>query len=446
MQTVRWHGPELNVGENYSDSNQTVVELLNRFGADAWELAGIQDYREAEVGSSHSDASRLLTVYTFKRPRVPTGPKDTEVIQKGESPRSQSVRKDQSAHPKADDLTESQSAESATLVSFTVYLLRDRATDGRGSGQATVRLLIERKVADPHSQADIDMIKSFRVIYENSNANDDLREKIKAAAAAYASSRVESQLGDAWWKTAEGFPLSEAADLLNGSADWLRGLVEHPLANIASWAAAEGPIVPIDAGIAAEAVTAPLTAPLGSAARFCEVAGIALAMAMGAHQLAIACTKRLAHDELGEKLAEGIERILNSIFADRERVAGGARSMGRQGPSGSAETPRMPCIETPTARHIQSGGTSPLRLGTGSSGGARADRVSGGPGHDDDQSGPGGRVGDVDGGRVSDGPGHDDDQSGPGGRVGDVDGGRVSDGPGHDDDQSGPGGYPGGRA
>lgn len=33
------------VGENYSDSGQTVLELLNRFGADGWELAGLQDYR-----------------------------------------------------------------------------------------------------------------------------------------------------------------------------------------------------------------------------------------------------------------------------------------------------------------------------------------------------------------------------------------------------------------
>jgi len=27
------------VGENYSDSRQTVLVLLNRFGADGWELA-----------------------------------------------------------------------------------------------------------------------------------------------------------------------------------------------------------------------------------------------------------------------------------------------------------------------------------------------------------------------------------------------------------------------
>jgi hypothetical protein len=58
------------VGENYSDTDQTVLELLNRFGADGRELAGMQDYREGGDGSSYWEAARLLTVYTFKRPIV----------------------------------------------------------------------------------------------------------------------------------------------------------------------------------------------------------------------------------------------------------------------------------------------------------------------------------------------------------------------------------------
>jgi hypothetical protein len=56
------------VGENYSDTEHIVLELLNRFGADGWELAGLQDYREGGDGSSYWEAARLLTVYTFKRP------------------------------------------------------------------------------------------------------------------------------------------------------------------------------------------------------------------------------------------------------------------------------------------------------------------------------------------------------------------------------------------
>jgi hypothetical protein len=69
--TILWHGPGQGVGENYSESDQTVLELLNRFGADGWELAGLQDYREGGDGSSYWEAARLLTVYTFKR-RVPS--------------------------------------------------------------------------------------------------------------------------------------------------------------------------------------------------------------------------------------------------------------------------------------------------------------------------------------------------------------------------------------
>ena len=66
--TIVWHGPGQGVGENYCDAGPTVVELLNRFGADGWELAGLQDYREGGDGSSYWEAARLLTVYTFKRP------------------------------------------------------------------------------------------------------------------------------------------------------------------------------------------------------------------------------------------------------------------------------------------------------------------------------------------------------------------------------------------
>jgi hypothetical protein len=45
-----------------------VLELLNRFGADGWELSALQDYREGGDGSNYWEAARLLTVYTFKRP------------------------------------------------------------------------------------------------------------------------------------------------------------------------------------------------------------------------------------------------------------------------------------------------------------------------------------------------------------------------------------------
>src|SRR5215831_716345 len=60
--TALWHGPGLNDSEDYSQSGQTVLELLNQFGADGWELAGIQNHNDGEAGSSRGGAHRLITV------------------------------------------------------------------------------------------------------------------------------------------------------------------------------------------------------------------------------------------------------------------------------------------------------------------------------------------------------------------------------------------------
>lgn len=57
--TILWHGPGQGVGENFSESRDSVVQLLNRFGADGWELVGMQDYREGGDCSSYWEATRL---------------------------------------------------------------------------------------------------------------------------------------------------------------------------------------------------------------------------------------------------------------------------------------------------------------------------------------------------------------------------------------------------
>jgi hypothetical protein len=48
-QTILWHGPGQGIGENLSGSGQTLLELLNRAGADGWELA------DHEVRQVHGD-------------------------------------------------------------------------------------------------------------------------------------------------------------------------------------------------------------------------------------------------------------------------------------------------------------------------------------------------------------------------------------------------------
>jgi hypothetical protein len=66
-----WHGPGQRSGENFSDSNQTVTEFLNRFGADGWALASHQEHREGGIEPktrSYWDEASSLSTYTFKRP------------------------------------------------------------------------------------------------------------------------------------------------------------------------------------------------------------------------------------------------------------------------------------------------------------------------------------------------------------------------------------------
>jgi hypothetical protein len=75
VRTVVWHGPGQALGENYSDGPETVVELLNRFGADGWELAGLQENREGGREGSYWDAHWSLTTYTFKRSVPPSAGK-----------------------------------------------------------------------------------------------------------------------------------------------------------------------------------------------------------------------------------------------------------------------------------------------------------------------------------------------------------------------------------
>ena len=70
LRTALWHGPGQGLGENFSDSNQTVPELLNRFGADGWEL--VSHYERGEGGTrptmpSYWDGAWSLSTYTFKR-------------------------------------------------------------------------------------------------------------------------------------------------------------------------------------------------------------------------------------------------------------------------------------------------------------------------------------------------------------------------------------------
>ena len=56
--TILWHGPGQGLGENFSGSGQTVLELMNRAGADGWELAGLEERREGAIALPSDTAGR----------------------------------------------------------------------------------------------------------------------------------------------------------------------------------------------------------------------------------------------------------------------------------------------------------------------------------------------------------------------------------------------------
>ena len=243
---------------------------------------------------------------------------------------------------------------SVMLLRLVVYWWQDSKpagiTAGGTTGPAPGRLLIEYTAFRPDDHADISLIASLRAQYQAPDVREDQREKIKDAAADYAASRVEGQLS-VTWETPQSLPLTDIIDLLNGSAEWLRGMVEHPLTDISSAAGAGGPLVSIGAGITANFAMAQVTAPIENAVRICEIAGIAIGAVTGAHPLVIACMKRLAHDELGNVLARAFKGLLASTGTDREK------STGRN--------------NSPHRRHLHGG---PARLADPRGRGDRADR------------------------------------------------------------------------
>jgi hypothetical protein len=268
-----------------------------------------------------------LARYTFRRS-----------LRDQAKPFSQTMGTDQSAPTQSGNAAGPESTESVTLVRFAIYCEQDDDSEGSDphdsdsegsdphdsdSGLGTGRFFMVREVAHLHNQADIDMIESLGHRYKAPGLSEDLREQIKAAVADYAANWAEGQWGTTWWQTPQSLPLSQAADLFDGSADWLRGLIEHPVADALSVAGVEGPAVPVGAEITARFVTAQVTAPLDVAALICEIAGIVIGALTGAHVLVMACAKRFAHDEAQRLLGKGFEQVIKSIGQSLHARPGG---------------------------------------------------------------------------------------------------------------------------
>jgi hypothetical protein len=321
---IAWHGPVATTRDT-AGAYEGVVAELNRAGTEGWELFDVATLDAGDGGRFSDQWDWSLTRYTFRRPYASASVKSTEPVQRAESPRWQPIGTSQPADSHGGGLAGLGSAESATLVRFTVFCKPDS-----GSGSDAGRLQIRCEIAPMWSQAAISEIERRRSEYQDRGTSNDRREEIKAAAADYAASWTEGQFHVKWFETSQSFPLTKAAELLHGSADWLHQLVEDPMAGAASWAGIPGPLVPIGAGITANLVTTRLTAPIEGAALMFEAAGIVVGLATGAYPLVMASAKLYVHDKLGEAISKGFEQIFNSIGAGPEPTALAAGTEGHK--------------------------------------------------------------------------------------------------------------------
>jgi hypothetical protein len=271
--TIAWHGPDETTHDTAGAYDGVVAEL-NRAGTEGWELVDVATLDAGDGGCVPDRRDWSLTQYTFRRPYASAPVKSTELVQQAESPSWQPIGISQPADSQDGGLAGSGPTESPTLVKFTVFCKPDSI-----SGSNAGRLQIKCEIAHLWSQADIDEIDPLRSAYQDYGTGNDRRDEIKAAAADYATSWTEGQFTVTWWETPQSFPLTKAAELLHGSADWLRQLVENPVADAASRVGIPGPLVPIGAGITANLVTARLIAPIEGAARVFEAAAIVIGLA-----------------------------------------------------------------------------------------------------------------------------------------------------------------------
>jgi len=272
---------------------------------------------------------------------------DSDVSEQVERAGSKGTRTSQREHFLAQSMT-----PEAALVRLTARWLADTkpaGSEGPERGSASGQLFVRCEAAYPGSPADVGLIALFRAEYEDPDIRAARRDRIKAAAADYAASVVEAQFGKTWWQFSPNYPLSQAASVLSGSADWLHDLAARTLTDAAPKAAAASSLGLVGAGITANLVTASLTKPLEDAADVCELAGILIGLTTGAHLLVIACAKPLGHDLAGQVLSEAFDQMMSSADAGRTQPAASAApqpSAPSARPSGRSVVVNEPAAQT----------------------------------------------------------------------------------------------------
>ena len=212
--------------------------------------------------------------------------------------------------------------ESALLVEVSCYLLRIEyndandddasefaAVDSRSHNGAIYRPCLRQEAINVI--VSIDLTVPARMAAEHAMAASE-RYKLKEAAADYAGNRVVNAVWRGRSVAAWRWPsIANAAEAVNTAADWLGNLVEHPIDSLSTSVGAPGSLAAAGAGVIATYVLHPITEELDEAAKIIEVVGIIIGLATGLHPLVLACVKPLAHSEIAELVADGLNHAMS---------------------------------------------------------------------------------------------------------------------------------------
>ena len=266
------------------------------------------------------------------------------------------------------DVSGNDAIDSPTMLEITCYLVRIERDDvrdqddeadfdqpaPRSQSGIAYRPCVRQEIIEVSMPIDIDITTRARAAAEYARAAGMGWDGLKKAAADYAGDRAANAMWSADdWQGTDGLCIDEAAEALNQSADWLRSLLERPVGGLAAGIGAPGPLAEAGAGVVATFVTAPITKPMGDTAKIIEIVGVVVGFLTGLHPLVLACAKPLAHNQIAELVAKGLEKAMSPVAthsgmssADTRRVAA---VFGRDRIDAAKEGPsqRDPATEDP---------------------------------------------------------------------------------------------------
>ena len=216
--------------------------------------------------------------------------------------------------------------EPAVLVAVSCYLVRiehvdtsdddstesARADSRRNNGKIYRPCLRQETIT-----LSINLAEPARTAAEHAVTSNERYKEIKEAAADYAGNRVVNAIWSAdQWRPEDGIRhLNNAAEALDTAADWLHNLVEQPIDSLSTSAGVPDPLAAVGAGVIATYVLEPITGKMEEAAKIFEVVGIAIGLATGLHPLVLACAKPLAHSEIAQLVADGLNEAMSPTEA-----------------------------------------------------------------------------------------------------------------------------------